>query len=157
MKGWIVSAIVLICCLNSGYSAPPATEPSFDRCLTAADIEKAIGLAGVKAIARQSKPGATGQLNFVTRDGYLLLMVQFENADLFNKSKAMKSYFKGSLPGIGEEAFFGPAADPQYILYFRKGKYCVSLSSFFNFAAGGKPYLAVESLSKLARIIAVRL
>ncbi len=150
-------ALVLLFGLLVQAQTTPASGQSQDRLLTPADIEKVTGWTGIKSIPTLSKPGAGGDLNFVTSEGHLLLMVGFESSENYERSRNMKSHFKATFPGIGEDAYFGPAADPQYILSFRKGKRSFSLTSFFNFAIGGKPYLSIERLSTLARIICSRL
>ena len=68
--------LLLGCCLAL---AAFAQSPD-DKYLTGADVDKAVGMKGVKLIPRGSVAGAGGDLNFADASGELILMVQFTDA-----------------------------------------------------------------------------
>ena len=92
----------------------------------------------------------------------MVLITNFQtlNQKDYDAYKAqMKPYIKGSVAGIGEDAFSGPASDPQYFIGFRKGTWLVTISSFFNPdpAKKGATFLSMDQLAALAKIVIGRL
>jgi hypothetical protein len=67
----------------------------------------------------------------------------------------MKSYIRGSVPGIGDDAFDGPPGNYPYVLCFKKGDWVVSLSTFFDTKSGKQMFM--EQLSALAKAVIGRL
>jgi hypothetical protein len=63
----------------------------------------------------------------------------------------------GDIKGIGEDAFYGAdfSDSPNY-LCFKKGKYSVELVAFIN-RTDVNPFLTLEQLKALAKIIASRI
>ena len=150
--------------LTMALGAALAAQSGLDQRLTVADVEKVAGVAGVKTVARMSQPGAGGQLNFVSSDNKLLLMVNFGDAQLYKKAREQKemkvggkSYpmeiFAHAIPGLGDEAFDAPPGNVQYVLYVRKGDKAISISTYL---AKMKPRLTVAQLEALARTILSR-
>ena len=77
-------------------------------------------------------------------------MAGFQSADYYTRFKTQKGYFKSDIKGVGEEAFSGPSSGgAEYMLVFRKGSHCISLTSCFNLGGpASKPLmLTKEQLS----------
>ena len=126
--------------------------------LTVDDVEKATGMKGIKLIPRNPAIGAGGDLNFALEDNTLLLIVAIQDISLYTEWKKQEGFFHAAVSGIGDEAFEGPSfGEYRYVLIFRKEKNAISLSSFFNMEAGGKPFLSQEQLRELAKIMISRL
>jgi hypothetical protein len=122
--------------------------------LTVADIEKVTGLQGVNSMPKSQD--ADGDLNFSRQDGKLLLSATFLPANAYVGYKSSKEGFKSTVPGVGEEAFIGPAGNsPSYILVFRKGEYAVLLNT--ELEKGTTTRLPIEHLIALGKIIASRM
>jgi hypothetical protein len=64
---------------------------------------------------------------------------------------------KAIIPGVGDEAMTGPAADPQYMFLARKGDKCVALSTFVDPATPEKILLTMDQLITLGKIVIERL
>lgn len=129
-----------------------------EKLLTANDVKKTIRIQGVKLIPRNPVLGAGGDLNFAMGDNTLLLTVAIQDSSMYKQWKSEEGFFHASVSGIGDEAFEGPSVgEHRYILIFRKGKKAVSLSSFFNMKAEGKPFLNQEQLRELAKVMISRL
>ena len=97
-------------------------------------------------------------MNFAMEDNTLLLIVAIQDSFMYTEWKRQEGFFHAAVSGIGDEAFEGPGiGEFRYILIFRKGKNAISLSSFFNMTAGGKPFLSQEQLRELAKIMISRL
>ena len=145
----------LILCLSLfGYGFDVDTEDL----LKPADVEKVTGIKGIKLIPRNPVVGAGGDLNFTMEDHTLLLIVAVQDSSMYNKWKSEEGFFHALVPKIGDEAFEGPSeGEYRYILIFKKKKTAVSLSSFFDMKAGGKPYLNQDQLRELAKILISRL
>ncbi|MFC2164293.1 hypothetical protein ACFLT2_04780 [Acidobacteriota bacterium] len=126
--------------------------------LTTNDVEKVTEIQGIKLIPRNPALGAGGDLNFAMEDNTLFLTVAIQDSSMYKQWKSEEGFFHADVSGIGDEAFEGPSIGEQrYILIFRKGKKAVSLSSFFDMKAGGKPFLSQGQLRELAKIIISRL
>jgi hypothetical protein len=143
-----------------------AGNPSVDKLVTPADVEKISGLTGIKLVPRDPSKGAGGDLNFATQDDSLVLMVLVSGSSLYKQSKEETGYFHADVSGIGDEAFDGPAdaknyfappggkADP-FLLAFRKGTSMVTMSSFLG--PDQKAYFSQEKLRELAKLVASRM
>jgi len=149
--------LTMICWLPtlSGAQSSP-----YDKYLTISDVQDAGKLTGVKIVPYNPSKGAGGNLNFALQDGTLVLIATFQTLqpkDYEKMKTQMKSSIKASVPGIGDEAFTGPPADPQYFIEFKKGTRLVSLSTFFNKANYGQTFLNIDQLCALAKVVAGRL
>jgi hypothetical protein len=131
----------------------------YDQYLTGIDVEKVSGLKGIKEVPKNPSKGAGGDLNFADPDGKLVVMANFLPGDFYAKYKKQSGAFKSDVKGVGDEAFSGPPSGPEYVLVFRKGDHCVTLSSFFNIGGpASKPLmLTKEQLIALGKIVAERL
>lgn len=155
MKYFIISLVaVLFLPLSASFTTSLANEKS----LGLSDVAKVAG-APVKLVPQDACEGAGGDLNFaLNEDGRLILMVRFLDGDKFKSLASDKNSYKAPVKGVGDEAFFGPFTDPQYILILRKGKHTVSLSTYFNTTGAVKePLLTTDQLAELGRVIASRL
>lgn len=130
----------------------------FQELLRVDDVEKITGINGIKLIPKDPTIGAGGDLNFAMEDNTMLLTVAIQDVSMYTEWKRQEGFFHAVVSGIGDEAFEGPSiGEDRYILIFRKGQNAISLSSFFNMKAGGKPYLNQEQLRELAKIMISRL
>ncbi len=131
---------------------------SAEQVITVADVEKAGGLKGIKVIPKDPVIGAGGDINFAGKDGKVVLMVMDRDKAYLTDMKAQKGSFDKQVKGIGDEAYDGPGfGKMRYILAFRKGNRVVTLSSFMNMDAGGKPFFSPEQLRKLANAALARM
>src|SRR5690349_12432445 len=89
----MTSLRVLVFLLMS--SLPLAAQRAPDGRLTPADVERLSGATGVRLVPRGSQTGAGGDLNFVTAEGKLLLMVNFGDAQLYRKARDQKQITVG--------------------------------------------------------------
>lgn len=126
--------------------------------ITPQDVEEVTGMQGIKTVPKNPQMGAGGDLNFAQQDGTIILIAMIQDSSLYETWKNQEGYFHASVPDLGDEAFEGPGfGEYRNILIFSKGKKAFSLSSFFNMAAGGGPYLSQDQLRQLASIIISRL
>lgn len=149
-------AMLVLVILSCGASV---ADDSHGKYLTSADVEKISGMKGIKTVPRDPSKGAGGDLNFADADGKLVIMVNFSGNSIYEKSKQQKGIFKSDVKGVGEEAFSGPSTGPEYLLVFRKGVHCVTLSTFFNIGGpSSKPtMLTKEQLIEIGKGIAGKL
>jgi hypothetical protein len=110
-----------------GLLAANAQAGTYEHVVQGADIEKAAGLKGVKAVPRDPSKGATGMLNFADAQGALVFTATFEiiTPEALAKTKASPSWkglIKGPVSGLGDEAYMGPKGGDPFILIFKKGK-----------------------------------
>jgi hypothetical protein len=131
------------------HSTAKAADP-----LSSADVQAVSGLPRIQTVPKKSQPGAGGDINFITPDKKLILMVGINEQAMYKTWKKM--FFRNAVAGVGDEAFMGPQQSAQpYVIYFRKGGKAVSLSSFFD--RKGKPRLTPAQLTRLAQIAASRI
>lgn len=156
MRKALLALVVAIVLLSAALSVFAAAGP-YDRYLSVVDVQRLTGLQGVKQVPRDPSKGAGGDLNFAVGNDRLILMVLFSGVSNYEPSKAQKGYFKSAVAGVGEAAFCGPAADPQYILVFKKKTYCVSVSTYFNFGAKPPTMLTMDQLIAIAKLVASRI
>jgi hypothetical protein len=139
---------------------PALAAGPWDSLLTAADIEKAIGVAGLKSVPKDPSAQTTGDLNFVRADGRVMVSVTFATgAAEYARRKAEPGAVQGVVPGVGDEAYGGPAKGPALMVIFRKGDNVVTVSTTLLPAMvdGRLTALDVQQLSRVARVIASRL
>lgn len=150
-KTSILAAIFLLgslCLMALAYSY------QYAKFITVQDIEKVTGLKGVTPI--QKSADADGDLNFARQDGKLILSASFLPTSAYAGAKSSREGFKSAYPGIGEEAFIGPAGNsPSFILVFRKAAYTVMLNTELESETSAR--LSIEQLVALAKIIASRM
>ncbi len=145
---------------GAGSAKSPAAVPasvSEKDLITAADVGRVLGVAGIEVVPRGSKPGAGGDVNFALPGGDLVLMVTF--SDMRSFDRAREQYRVKDIPGVGDAAFWGPPGDLQYILAFRKRDRAVSINTFLGGQADtlGKVMMSEEQLTQVARLIAGRM
>ena len=129
---------------------------TFDKYLSAADVEKATGLKSVK-LSYSTQKDSVGYLQFKNKEGKQILIARFNRASSFNKAKVKKmGGVKGEIKGLGEDAYYGPDINLPNVLSFKKGKVSVELSAVMNWK-DVKPYLTINQLKALGRIIAARI
>jgi len=157
-----LSTLILMLC------APAVAQPTSDKRLTPADVEKIAGVTGVKTVARMSQSGAGGDLNFASGDGKMLLMVNFGDDQLYRKAREQKEMtisgktypmelFAHAVSGLGDEAFAAPPGKDQYVLYVRRGSQAISVSTYYGSpGAGMKPRLTEAQLKEAAAVILSR-
>jgi len=148
----------IFCCalmVSLGCCMAFAQNPN-EKYLTAADVEKAAGMKGVRLVPRGSVAGAGGDLNFADASGELIVMVQFTEAKNFDSFQ--KRYGKVSVSGVGDQAVQGAGMPgmPDNLLVFTKGAHCVVLTAFADFVKK-KVYLNMDQLTALGKLISSRL
>jgi hypothetical protein len=145
-----------------------AAQTGYDKFLTAADVQKAAGAAGVKVVPRGSRTGAGGDLNFVGSDDQLVLMVSFGNAQSFKKARETKEMdvggqkypmvlFAHAVDGLGDEAFAAPPGPVQYVIYARKGNQSVAATTYFQKGSTTKTRLSEAQLKDIVKTIFSRM
>jgi hypothetical protein len=127
-----------------------AETPAYDKFLTAADVEK---VSGLKDLTRKV---TERELKFA-ENTKLVLNVRFQGAKAYRLNKETPAYVKGEVAGVGEEAFYGPAANPQYVLIFRNKDFCVRLYTYIDKSDPSKTVLTIDQLIALGKIIASRM
>jgi hypothetical protein len=152
------NSIVIGVCVTSLCTVAQAQQTDQKELLTVKDVEAVTGIAGITLVPRSSQMGAGGDLNFTLADKTLLLTVGIQGAAMYDEWKSQEGFFHEPVPDLGDEAFRGPSfGEYRYTLIFRKGERAIALSSFFNMAAGGKPFLTQEQLDEIARVVVARL
>jgi hypothetical protein len=121
--------------------------------LTALDVETVTGLRGVTTVARGEKRAAGGQLNFADAGGKLVLLVNGHDAKTLQNLR--KTVFSAPVPGLGDDAFLGPAVPEPWALYVRRGDRGFVLSSFLD--PKGHAKVPRDQLVALAKIALGRL
>jgi hypothetical protein len=151
----VVAALTL---LGAAAVLSAQTSP-YDKYLTAADIEKAGNLSGLKTVPYDPSKGAGGNLNFGLADGTVVLIATFQSLQPkdYDKYKTqLKPYVKGPIAGLADDAFNGPTGNP-YFISFRKGNWVATISTFFNPAKMGQTILTMDQLLALCKVVAGRL
>lgn len=152
-KGFFLTALMIFLVI---FSTGLSTD--LEELLRVSDVEKVTGLQGIQLVPRNPQIGAGGDLNFALADGDMLLIATVKDSSMYEEWKNMEGFFHASVPDIGDEAFEGPGfGEFRYMFVFRKGNKAVSLSTFINLEAGGEPYLSMEQLGEIAKIMASRL
>ena len=147
----ILTAALLLAGLGTALLAESGP---FDKFLTIDDVQKITGLKGVKQIQKGSDPEA--DLKFTRQDGVVILSATFLPTSAYAGAKSSATGFKSLIPGVGEEAFVGPASGPPlYILVFRKGAYTVMLNTELEGQKSTR--LAIDQVVAIAKIIASRM
>jgi hypothetical protein len=124
--------------------------------LTAADVEKATGLTGLKSIAKGSVTGAGGAVKYAKTDGKLVVIAGFFDGAAFDQMKATDDYGE-ALSGLGDAAFVGSLKGtmPMYFMVgFRKGDHSALLVTFL--VGSTSTVLTLDQLKALAAVVASR-
>jgi len=156
MKKLFVMAAALL--IIAGLVAPVFAEGQFDHIISAADVEKATGLAGVKQVSRvKLDKFRNGDLNFMTKDDKPLLMIQFRPLFLFDEMKGDPGYFKAAVPGVGESAFTSPAFAPQFSVNFIKGGHFGIVTTHVDPKDKNKTVLTMDQVVAVAKLVAAKM
>jgi hypothetical protein len=141
---------------------PPAAPTRYDMLLSSQDVERVCGFGGIRLVPKDPNVGATSILNFALPHSPVILTLTGEDLDVptFAKQKESVSFraqYAYRFRGLGEDAYVGPAqASVLYVLSFQQSGHWITLSSGFS-RRGGKPFLSLEQLRVLARLILERL
>jgi hypothetical protein len=156
------SAILALIMIQAAFSFAGPVDPA--SLLTPAEVAQACGLSGLKAVPRNSKKGAGGDINIADSGGKLILILNLLDKDSaesakkdFNEAKAMKGFCKAEEKALGDEAFSGPTNAPQYMIYVRKGAFAFSVATFMTPLDDTPTALSMEQLRRLAAIVAEKL
>jgi hypothetical protein len=153
--------------LTGPASSPaPATAPvvaapavSDSELLSASDIASACGVSGVRLAPKGSKAAAVGDVNFADPAENIILTITFERPAVYRAWKRLPSQYRGEVPGIGEEAFDGPApglaAFPTRLAFLYRGR-AVALATYRR-SDGTGPYLSEDQLKQVAAVLIGRL
>ena len=143
---WVI--LIILACVGLTGADQGGTIQKF---LTTADIQGATGLMGVRLSQSTERV-----MHFVNKEGKPILIAKFLKSKIYKKSEAAGlGLVKGDVKEIGEDAYYGPKVDTPYILTFKKGDYCVELSTVFDQKV--KLYLTMEQLQAIGKIIASRI
>lgn len=150
-RSFLFLSVMFIMCFGTAAQAE-----TFDKYLSAADIEKVTGFKEVM-LSKSSQQGSAGSLQFKNKDGKVILLVRFNSPSFYNKAEATKlGQIKGEIKGIGEDAYYGPNVATPYMLSFKKNKLYVELTAYIN-SKDVMPFLTMEQLKALGKIIASRI
>lgn len=142
----------------AGLVAPVFAEGQFDHIISAADVDKTIGLTGVKQVPRAKLDKyRNGDLNFVLADDKPVLMIQFRPLFLFDQMKADPGYSKDAVPGVGESAFSSPAFAPQFSVNFIKGGHFCIVTTHVDPKDKNKTVLTMDQVIAVARLVASKM
>lgn len=162
MKKWSLLSVCLLV-IAALFGAVQA-QGKFDNIITAADVEKATGLAGLKQVPRaKAVEGVTvnkfltGDINFVRSDNQPIIAVQFRPSFAFDQFKGDSGFIKAPVTGLGDEAYTGPSFDPQTNVNFVKGGYYVSVSTHVDPKDKNKAVLKIDQVIAVAKVIASRM
>jgi len=123
---------------------------AYDHYLTVADVEQVSGLTGLV----EKVDGRELRFSAGTKH---VLNVRFQGAKTYRLERETPDYVKRDVAGVGEAAFCGPAANPQYVLIFRNKDACVRLYTYIDRSDPTKPVLTVDQLIALGKIIVSRM
>lgn len=156
MKKLLLGAI--LCIIMTGTWSGTAGAGQFDSIISAGEVEKITGLAGVKQVPRdRASKFKNGDLNFVAGGDHPILMIEFRPVFVFEAMKSDSGYFKKQLAGLGEEAFTSPAFNPQFSVNFRKGRYVAVITTHIDPKDKKRTVLSMDHLISLAKLVASRM
>lgn len=146
-------AAALCLCVFLGYGMS-AAQSSFDKLLTASDVERVTGLKGIKLVPQDFSKAIVGDLNVFRQDGERLLAVTLWDLTTYEMAKLGHPY---AVEGLADEAFEGPTGSIEHgELIFRKGNRAAVVISELD-PGTNKPFVFGKPLRELARIIASRM
>ncbi len=144
---------------NFGSAAEPETAPSaqksetkgsvYSEYLSAADVEQASGLTGLKA----EEDGLS--LKFTDNDGAVVYEAKFYELDFFEDEVGGNRDYYTDVSGVGEKAAIC-VPDSPYRLVFVKGERCVMTQTLAK-NTDGEWMLSEEQLISIAKSIASKL
>ena len=127
-----------------------ADTPAYDKYLAAADVEK---VSGLKDLTRK----VDGRELRFYEGTKLVLNVRFQGAKAYKLNRETAEYVKGDVAGVGEAAFYGPAASPQNVLIFKNKDSCVRVYTYIEKSDPAKTILTVDQLIAVGKIIVSRM
>lgn len=161
MKNLLV--LVLVCAFAVGLVGN-VRAGQYDNIVSAADVERATGLQGIKQVPRVKATDGmtankllTGDLNFVRQDGEPVLIIQFRPVFVYDGMKADSGYFKAAVPGIGDEAFLSPSFPPQNAVNIRKGSHVAVVTAHIDPKDSSKTIISLDQLTSVAKLVASRM
>ncbi|MBM3285460.1 MAG: hypothetical protein FJY81_06265 [Candidatus Aminicenantes bacterium] len=121
------------------------------------DRSRLFPVPGIKQVPRNPQKGAGGHLNFADGKGNMILLASFLTAEEFDFYRSEEGLVKEKIPGLGDEAFSGPATGTPYMVVMRKGSKGAALSTFFETAEMAATRLSMDHLISLGKIVLSRL
>lgn len=162
MKKLLLFAVCFV--LMAGLLSVVSATGKFDKIVSAADVEKATGLRGLKQVPRQKAVDGitgnkllTGDINFVRSDNQPVIAIQFRPAFAFDQFKGDSGFIKSPVKGIGDEAYTGPSFDPQTSVNFVKGGYFVAVATHIDPRDRSKTVLPIDKVIAVAKVVAERM
>jgi hypothetical protein len=156
MKKLAVAVVSLL--VIAGLVGPAFAGGQYDHIISAADVEKATGLTGVKQVPREKlNKFRNGDLNFVMKDDRPILMVQFRPLFLYDQMKADPGYFKTAVPGVGGAAFTSPAFAPQFSVNFIKGGHFAIVTTHVDPKDRTKTVLTMDQVIAVSKLVAAKM
>ena len=141
-----LSALVILSfVLHSSLSAQTV---NYEKYLSVSDVEKVTGLKGIKLDIQAIT------LSFTRADGKKILQVVFGRPDEYKSLTGNAELYK-PLKGIADEAVIAIPMMPYEIVFLKKTRYCVRLTTFPE--EGLKTFVSEDQLKAIAELIASRL
>ena len=144
--------VVMSVCIASASQAG-----QYDKLLSIKDVEKVASLTGLKKVAKGEAAGAGGILNFTTGKNNMVLMLNVYNGDWYKRFKNQPGYFKANVKGVGDAAFTGMTDGPERSLFIKKGNTCVLLTVFDNYDKMTGPYMTIDQLMHIGKLVVKRI
>jgi hypothetical protein len=135
----------------SGSAEMRTSNPDPSTLLTAADVQAATGMSGVTLVAPNSKPNATGRLNFANAQGDVIAILTLGDGTAFNDSLAGRNFAREAT-GTGDMSYVGPAETVSPVLTIfaaAKGDHAVMVKTFAMAQGGTETWLTIEQLQQL--------
>jgi len=129
----------------------------YDKLLSFKDVEKASGIKGLKRVAKDEVDGAIGKLNFTTDKNWMVLLLNVFSGDRYKRYKSQPGYFKANVKGVGDAAFTGMTDGPERSLFIKKGNTCVLLTVFDNYDKMTGPYMTIDQLMHIGKLVVKRI
>lgn len=129
--------------------APAAAGNQYEKYLTAADVEGATGLTGLKAVEKAST------LSFLDGSDQVVYEIQFYSGDFYEREVGSNREYYTDVPGVGDKAAIA-IPDSPYRLTFAKGEQ-VLMTQTLTKDKDGNWLVSEEQLIALAKILAAKL
>ncbi|MDX9872461.1 MAG: hypothetical protein RBT41_08590 [Clostridia bacterium] len=129
--------------------APAAADNQYEKYLSAAEMEKAIGLTGLKAVEN----GTT--LSFLDGSDQIVYEVRFYSTGFYEEEVGKNQKYYTDVPGVGDKAAIC-IPDSPYRLTFVKGE-SVLMTQTLTKDKDGNWLVSEEQLIALAKILAAKL
>lgn len=137
--------VILLFVLHSSISAQTANHEKY---LSVSDVERTTGFKGIKLDVQAIT------LIFKRADGKEILRAVFRAPEEYKSLTGNSELYK-PLKGIADEAVIGIPAMPYEIIFLKKTKYCVQLTTFPEEAL--KTFVSEDQLKAIAELIVTRL